>query len=223
MTTEQTPAEGNVSAKPLDESALHDAACSAKGNAFLGLRKLPLDPCVNPDGWMWEDAEGNVICRHPDCVRDNESITPAEGNVSAKPLDESALHDASCSACRESSRGWLVFSSEDAREIALNDARLRGDREMEERILSKSSLDLPAFRKQLELRVSGAKFLENPPTDDVQDSFQLHLIAEDFGNVFSKIRELFLSGVITHCSLDLALPSVCFGYLQNVKVEARGS
>jgi hypothetical protein len=28
MTTNQTPAEGNVSAKPQDESALHDASCS---------------------------------------------------------------------------------------------------------------------------------------------------------------------------------------------------
>ena len=72
------------------------------------------------------------------------------------------------------------------------------------------SLCLPGFRKEIELRFAGAILHEYVAADNVDQSFQLHLVADDFGHVLAKVSELLLSGVVAHCSLNLSLPTIFF-------------
>jgi hypothetical protein len=104
-----------------------------------------------------------------------------------------------------SSRGWMIFASEQDREIAWNEARLNSDEKLKES-LGRSSLDLPSFREAVEVRFIGAKFGKDLRSDELNQSFQLRLVADNFGYVLANVRELFLSGVVTHCVLDLAVP-----------------
>lgn len=118
-----------------------------------------------------------------------------------------------------SSYGWRVFESEAEREIAENEARyLRSSAETEEQrnaadelmdsLLTESSLSLPGFCKEIELRFPTARFSEHLASEDVDKSFNLYLVAENFGYVLAKVRELLVSGVVTHCSLDLSVSSL---------------
>lgn len=103
-----------------------------------------------------------------------------------------------------SSRGWLVFKSEQDIEVAWNDARMMRDAGMEER-LTRSSLDLAGFRNAIENRYPVAVFGVNVATYSPDQAFELRLVADDFGYVLAKVRDLLLSGVVTHCSLDLVM------------------
>jgi hypothetical protein len=123
---------------------------------------------------------------------------PASEQQADRPLG-----DAACSDSFLNARGWSVFSSEAAREIASNQAHFDRDDEAIERLSRRSTLDLPAFRNAVENRFSGAVFEEYVSSDSGDQSFKLRLIAEDFGYVLANVRELLLSGVVTHCSLDL--------------------
>ena len=119
-----------------------------------------------------------------------------------------------------SSRGWLVFKSEQDIEAAWNDARMMRDAGMEER-LARSTLDLAGFRQAVEMRYPGAVFGVNMASDVPDQSFQLCLVTDDFGYVLAKVRDLLLSGVVTHCGLNLALPSV--GSLVSAESRSAGT
>ena len=103
-----------------------------------------------------------------------------------------------------SPRGWMVFKSQNDLSTAWNEAYLAEDEALKDS-LSRSTLDLMGFRQSIELRHPGATFGEDFSSDDVKKSFQLRLVAEDFGYVLAEVRKLLASGVVTHCSLDLVM------------------
>jgi len=97
-----------------------------------------------------------------------------------------------------------VFKSQNDISTAWNEAYLAEDEALKES-LSRSTLDLMGFRQAIELVHPGATFGEDLSSDDTEKSFQLRLVAEDFGYVLAEVRKLLVSGVVTHCSLDLVM------------------
>jgi hypothetical protein len=138
--------------------------------------------------------------RIPTNVKAHAPAAPnSESNLSA----DSGLHDAACSLSSLSPNGWIVFPSEDAYQIACNNARKAGDSDLLEDILNKSLLDWPAFRHRLEKREPRPIFRVDVVRQKEDESFKTLLVGEDLRVLFDDLSKLLLSGVVGHCSVSV--------------------
>ena len=109
-----------------------------------------------------------------------------------------------------SPNGWIVFPSEDAYQIACNDARKAGDADRLEHILNRSLLDWPASCHRLKQREPSLIFRVNVVRQDEDDTFQTFLVGKDLRVLFEDLGKLLLSGVVAHCSVSV----------ESVKIES---
>jgi hypothetical protein len=100
---------------------------------------------------------------------------------------------------------WSVFESEQAREIAMNEAKAAKAEATFTDICERSSLDFPGFGKALKLRdATGFRvFGVKVAAKDTDQLLELSLVGDDLSYLFAKVRELLLSGVVTHISIDI--------------------
>lgn len=100
---------------------------------------------------------------------------------------------------------WNIFESEQAREIAMNEAKAARDEAAFTDICDRSSLNFPGFSEALKLRdATGFRiFGVKVASKDTDQLLELSLVGNDLSYLFAKVRELLLSGVVTHIGVDI--------------------
>ena len=100
---------------------------------------------------------------------------------------------------------WKIFENEQARAIAMNEAKVARDEATFTDICERSSLDFPGFGKALKLRDAAgfSIFGVKVATKDADQLLELSLVGDDLSYLFAKVRELLLSGVVTHIGIDI--------------------
>lgn len=100
---------------------------------------------------------------------------------------------------------WNIFESEQARESAMNEAKAARDEAAFTDICDRSSLNFPGFSEALKLRdATGFRiFGVKVASKDTDQLLELSLVGNDLSYLFAKVRELLLSGVVTHIGVDI--------------------